>query len=347
MFKDYLTGPLLQISNTDSPTEILQDFLGQIPSTLIVMVCGAGLLLFVAFAWFAYFKPLRKARRIRREEAATLAATPASVPEPAVAATTVTAPETGKRMDTGELPELDLLLNPTTLKKELPEVEPDNITAAPPAQQLQDTSQPIRPANPRRTGRIQAKLKSGVNITADELLTVMRDPRDGRLVVLVGDTAYRSLVDAPEVKEQFVKIMRELSDVVMKPDDNPPETDTVQTPPPRTASAPPPPVSRDGAMPGDLPSYKLEDSLKPTRHGRYESTPLPSVNIAEAIEAYLQHKLKYTPEFNDRVIHVLTAPGGGVRIQVDDTYYEAVSDVEDEEIRAFLSETIAEWQSRQ
>jgi hypothetical protein len=36
-----------------------------------------------------------------------------------------------------------------------------------------------------------------------------------------------------------------------------------------------------------------------------------------------------------------------VRIQVDDKFYDAVGDVADAEVRAFLSATIQEWQDRQ
>jgi hypothetical protein len=182
------------------------------------------------------------------------------------------------------------------------------------------------------------------------VLHVLRDPRDGRLMVEINGTAYRTFIGEPDAKETFVTTMRELSNVVVKADDNPPQPDETPAapPPPRPRhSAPPPPVSTEGDMPGDLPSYRMEDNLRPSRTGRYESTPVPDLNIANAIEAYLQHKLKHTPEYAGLNLHVQSAPGGGVRIQVGDRYYEAVSDIEDDDIREFLSETIQEWQSRQ
>jgi hypothetical protein len=44
---------------------------------------------------------------------------------------------------------------------------------------------------------------------------------------------------------------------------------------------------------------------------------------------------------------VRSGVGGGVQIQVDNSYFDAVGDVSDPEIRAFLSATIEEWQERQ
>jgi hypothetical protein len=74
---------------------------------------------------------------------------------------------------------------------------------------------------------------------------------------------------------------------------------------------------------------------------------IPELDIAGAIETYLQHKLAQTPEYAGRKIHVHSAPGGGVRIQVDESFYDAVGDVTDAGVREFLSATIQEWQDRQ
>ena len=79
----------------------------------------------------------------------------------------------------------------------------------------------------------------------------------------------------------------------------------------------------------------------------FESTVIPEINIANAIEEFLQYKLLTSSQFPRRNIHVRAAPYGGLRIDVDDKSYEAVGDVEDSEVRAFLQTTIEEWQDRQ
>jgi hypothetical protein len=195
------------------------------------------------------------------------------------------------------------------------------------------------------------------------------------------------LLDSPDAKKEFTKIMRELADVVTQPDDRAPESppeplvpepepepkpppepelptpepepdlpnlrDLIEDVPPVVHSTPPPPIGADGEMPGDLPSFRLEDHPVEVKRGgllrpkKFESAPVPDLDIPSAIEAYLQHKLRHTPEYAGREIHVRPAPGGGVRIQVDQTFFDAVDDVSDPEIRAFIQVAIQEWQDRQ
>jgi hypothetical protein len=94
----------------------------------------------------------------------------------------------------------------------------------------------------------------------------------------------------------------------------------------------------------------MKDEIKSRgafRASKSEMPPIPELNIPAAIEAYLQYKKQFSPEYAQRSIHVLPAMGGGVRIEVDGTYYESVGDVADNDIRAFLQATIQEWQKRQ
>ncbi|GAB4520275.1 MAG: hypothetical protein OHK0046_30280 [Anaerolineae bacterium] len=301
-----------------SPNEIFSDFFSQLPAALIVMVCGSLFLLFLAFSWFAFFKP----RRNRRRAGQTVTATPAASVAYA---------------DPGDLPDLDDLLN-------------------------------LPAAAPRRQGKAPIVLNTGETVEADEVLAVLRDAQDGRLIVQMANIGYRTLANTPEMKKTFVKLMRELSTIIedegaaetapapaQRPA-APPAPVPAPEPPARSAArpaGPPPPADTTGRMPGDLPRFELDESVKVKSGGglfsraKYEAVPVPEVNIAASIEAYLQHKLRFTPEYNQRAIHVHSAPDGGVRIQVDDTFYDAVSDVADAEVREFLATTIQEWQERQ
>lgn len=289
-----------------SQSEIFSEFLAQLPSSLLVVVCGAGLLLLALMIWIGYIKPRQQQRRDRRA-AATRAAT--NPPDPA------------------DLPDLDFLL---ASADEAPD-DPDTIL-----------------------------LNTGEALRTEPVLSVRRDPSDGTLLVVIDGVGYRSLADAPQVKARFVQVMRDLNAVVGQataPASDSPSAEPVTPPPTATppspqASIPPPPVTPDGAMPGDLTDYKSIQSNVVESGGlfkrpRIETQPVPELDIAAAIEAYLQHKLSYSPEFRGRNIHVMSAPGGGVRIQVDGKTYETVDDVEDEAARAFLVETIQEWQDRQ
>lgn len=110
----------------------------------------------------------------------------------------------------------------------------------------------------------------------------------------------------------------------------------------------------DQDTPGALPDYKAlgaSDKVVKTggilRRSKLELTPLPELNIAAAIEAFLQHRLGATRRFLGRRIHVHSAASGGVRIEVDGTFFESVNDIEDTEVRDFIAATIQEWQDRQ
>lgn len=342
-----------------SPSEIFSDFLGQLPLGLIVMVCASGILLFFAFAWFAYFKPLRNRRQLN----ATPANTQYTAPAPTYDVSAFTEPG-GAFADEADMPDLDSLVDTRTLGP-APPTKPQVSTSV---TQNVATGGTNGYGNPmRQQGHTRVQLNNGTVIDAEEIITVLRDPRDGRLVVQIDNTAYRTLKDTPDVKKSFLKVMRELSDVVNEPDDHPPvpEDDYEEAPSPEPSADEQPvyvpqpkidlPPSNDGLMPGDLPSYKLDDSVpiaKPSG-GLFRSAPkgtpepLPELNIAASIESYLQHKLQFVPEYTGRQIHVHSAPGGGVRIQVDSTFYEAVGDVQEPDVRAFLQTTIEEWQERQ
>jgi hypothetical protein len=121
-----------------------------------------------------------------------------------------------------------------------------------------------------------------------------------------------------------------------------------EPPAPAPGFTPPAPTIPTAPLPGDLPRFSLDDQgpIKPPRGQKREVKPVPEINLAAAIEAFLQHKLRQTPQFASRSIHIHPSPNGGVSIEVDDRFYDAVSEVADVEVRAFLQSAIEEWQDR-
>lgn len=287
----------------------LGDFFRQIPVGLLVTFCVSLLLLVGAIAYIVY------ARRKRSR-----ALTPASTSEAPAAEPT-----------SADLPDLDALINaPLVQTAEIPAL--------------------------RRSvsGTYTVNLTGGTVIEAVEVLTILRDVTDGGLIVQIGDKAYRNPpADADaEFKRRYNLTVRELAAVDAAPPPAPP------APPPVEAPATPSPavetpavelLGEDDAVPGALPKFTLPelDLTQVKKRRKPASEPIPEINIAGAIESYLQHKLARTPEYAGRSIHVRSALGGGVTIEVDGKFYEAVSDVDDPAVRQFLSATIEEWQSRQ
>jgi hypothetical protein len=214
-------------------------------------------------------------------------------------------------------------------------------------------------------------------VEAAEVMLVSRDLADGSLIIQIGDHAYGSAAEItdPEVRRRFAATMRELVRLSSDPgkaaaprpaaESAPPAPPPVaQSPvmeapaptappvppaPPNPTAPPPRPPATGVPLPGDLPKFSTSDPIPTSRRERREAIkqPIPEINIAGAIETYLQFKLMQTPEYAGRRIHVHPAPGGGVAIEVDGRMYEAVGDVEDPAVRAFLAATIQEWQDRQ
>jgi len=208
---------------------------------------------------------------------------------------------------------------------------------------------------------VTVRLHRGGTSEVRSLLSILRDESDGRLMILAGSKAYRTLQDDPKMRKGFTILMKELSAVILtpdpratdmpKPDHKPGSQETA------ALSAMSETISADAddlpeRLPGDLPDLSLPDNPDNYRVGRFGRVSVkrvdraPEINIAEAIEAYLQYKISLTPNFQKRGIHIRAAISGGVRIEADGKNYDFVDEVADVEVRTFLQETINEWQDR-
>jgi hypothetical protein len=270
-----------------------------------------------------------------------------------------------------EMPDLDSLVS-----------VPPSLTPAPGVAAVQPviTAAAVTPpVHATRKGTFTVNLNDGPATEAVEVMSILRDVVDGNLIVQMGDKTYQSINSDTDFKERFNKIMRELAQAVKAPSGTPapaasPEAAPTAPDEPVTATSmpeaiepeasapvmpPQPPAPAPAAtsvpkpagapLPGDLPKFTLDDQtpLSMFRRGqKAEKKPVPEINIAGAIEAYLQYKLRNTPEYAGRSIHVYPAPDGGVSIEVDGQYFDAVGDVTDPSVREFLATTIQEWQER-
>lgn len=288
----------------------------QLPRGLIVLTCGSGLAWIFLMVYFAVIRPARK----RRQEMAL-----APAPLPAYIGAEQPAAAMSAPAQTDDLPDLMMLTGPETL------------------------STPVQPAGARRLGSVDVKLADGGTVHAAELLLILRDPRDNSLIVQSGDVGHKALANAPETRALLKKLLSELGH--QQGGDTAPAP-TEAAPRPVAPPAPQrPPVNVSGPLPGDLPKFsEIKDEIVSRgafRPAKTEMPPVPDLNISGAIETYLQYRKSFSPEYARRSIHILPGIGGSVRIEVDGNFYDAVSDVTDPDVRAFLQETIAEWQSRQ
>lgn len=321
------------------------EFFTQLPIGIFVTLCGSALLLGLSFFLIAR---------------ARMAGTPLGTKGSLNSLTSLARPRdraTGSDDSSSDnYPDMDLLLD-------VDQPAPDTSEAAPPVAPT--------PAPARRAGTYYVELADGRTVEAADLLTVARDLADGSLIIHIGDRAYNHInqVTDPDVRRRLLSALRQLDTLTQSTEttDTPrvngfatppapaqptdtaataPTPDETSPQPEKPKDPPPPPTGTGGAMPGDLPKFQMSDTpINPRRKPPKED--IPELDIAGAIEAYLQHKISYTPAMQGRSIHVRPSFDGGVKIEVDGVFYDAVDEVRDTEIREFLSDTIAEWQSRQ
>ncbi len=346
-------NPILILAQTGS-TEL--DFIRQIPAGAMMTLCLSGVALIVALVFIVR-------ARTQRSQQGTGDTSQTAADHPMMPVTGVARPSDDDDDDLSldDLPDLDSLVD-------TPQPKPAVAQA------------PV-PAPPTRTapaGTYSLQVSNGETAQAVEVVTILRDVMDGGLIIQMGDKVYRNLGSDETFKSRFLTIMRELSPMVTQasksktvdelassPDT--PEPEPVATPDagaaslrdllvddepePPPAAVPPPAI--DGKMPGDLPRFSMDEEPKTIKkragllgRTKTEFVPVPELDLAGAIEAYLQHKLAHLPDFNQRSIHVHPSPDGGVSIEVDGQYYDAVGEVDDQAVRSLLAQTIQEWQER-
>jgi hypothetical protein len=58
----------------------------------------------------------------------------------------------------------------------------------------------------------------------------------------------------------------------------------------------------------------------------------------------LQRFIRTYPSFIGQEVHVGTGPGGGIRIRVENEFYDTPDDIPDPEIRGIIKAAIQEWE---
>lgn len=259
----------------------------------------------------------------------------------------------GQKRTGGEVPLPDVPAPWTAAKLPAAPSEADE-WALPDLEQITPPGAPVRPA-----GAYRVTLASGESVEAVEVMVLMRDIADGSLIAQIGARAYACPPDGADADftRRYAIAVRDLSAAAV---DVPRSSRPAPSPEPapdatpadgaaQAAPAAPATAASSSEIPGDLPRFTSPESTEAPRLGRRpaSSGPIPEINIAASIEAYLQFRLGSEPRFDGRSIHVLPAGADGVRIEVDGQSFEHIDDVTDPAVQAFLRETITDWQNRQ
>lgn len=239
----------------------------------------------------------------------------------------------------------------------------------PPRQRTRPAADPP-PPSPPQPAPIEMPVASGSPPPPQtaEVLRVYRDERDDALIIEVDGARYRTLGDIKQagIDRPFLATLRELARIAKETGDQ--VTQDASAPQPSAQAVPPSAAEPPAAAPllaTPLPSLEELTGIAPRPQeaepigtffgnmrrmipGGPSTTELDQpLGFADEIEAILQLKLLSSDEFRGRGIHIRSAPGGGVQIEVGTRVYEAVGDIEDEGIRAFVQSAIQDWERQQ
>jgi hypothetical protein len=145
---------------------------------------------------------------------------------------------------------------------------------------------------------------------ATEVLRVYRDLNDGKLIFEMKDHIFSNAkqIEGTPLAGRFTAIVDEMLKI---------ETGLRF----RQSTPPPPSMTRAASLD--------EDAPEPT--------------IGDQIQDFLQYRLSAHPEFADRRIHIRPSLHGSITIEVDGHFYDAVADIPDGRVQAFLQKTIQDW----
>jgi hypothetical protein len=205
-----------------------------------------------------------------------------------------------------------------------------------------------------------AQGREPVSEPGDILLMRVWQDRDGYLVVEVEGQRYRRLFDirdrkiGPQVLETINRLVAFSKGQESRVAPPPPSKKPV--PSPAIASPLPDAIAEEQSQ-AFLEQLQQQAEAKPQKP-RISMDPMPfrrrsevkerliTLNLADEIDQLLQVRVRASPEFSQRYIHVANAPDGGLRFEVDGVHYGGLEEIPDPQVQALIREAIAEWEAR-
>jgi hypothetical protein len=93
------------------------------------------------------------------------------------------------------------------------------------------------------------------------------------------------------------------------------------------------------------PEPSLANVVRPRPKKARPPVASQDMNIIAQIDALLQKQITDDPSLAERSIHLEQDPTGGLRIEVDGTYYQRPADIKEPKIQVCIKRALKEWES--
>ncbi|MDM8521195.1 hypothetical protein QUF64_14210 [Anaerolineales bacterium HSG6] len=191
----------------------------------------------------------------------------------------------------------------------------------------------------------------------NEMLRLLRDPETETLTLEVGQKQYASLTDISDrqVGQYVLELTAHLLAFTNGMIATPSGVKSVRIP--RVGSLPEPIMPEQPAsvaqrpLPTHFPPPAPDISL-PEPSPRTNLIEIPQFNdglvtgfsLADEINEVVQKRLAYSPLAATTEIDLSTGPGGGIQIKVNNQTYSSQEEIPDQEVKAFIQDSIKEWE---
>ncbi|MCB0194897.1 MAG: hypothetical protein KDJ65_23305 [Anaerolineae bacterium] len=211
----------------------------------------------------------------------------------------------------------------------------------------------------------------------NELLRLLRHPQSEQLIVEIAGRQYTKLADVPDkalgqyILELTAHLLAFTNGMIVTKSGiksfPAPQTGIVPKPiKSRHSAVPSPPVSQTKSVPSppappeventllsSLRKNLSEDDSKPQKSGFFsvvnpapQPASLPSLNLADEINDIVQDRLRSSPLEQHHQISIVSDPGGGIRIRVNQHSYSSPDEIPDAAVRNLIKSSIKEWERR-
>ena len=179
-----------------------------------------------------------------------------------------------------------------------------------------------------------------------EIMRVLRVPPKGQLVVEVNGHRYEAITELQNPKNRQI-VLTAVGELITFAGGYQALVDAGVAAP----TLPPQPQKSLEEQQAEF-LASMENSSKPTSPRSFTTSEDPvadktkDIPVVEQIDAILQQYLAKSPTLNQRRIHLIGDPNGGIKINVDGQIYNRPKEIGDEKIQMIIKQALKAWESK-